>query len=1026
VPFASRARWAVLGQSRGLRTANSAASNFALLHASTPASQMESEGRPASAGGIRSNATGTSRFGGTGTSPAASLTEQLNALQATIAANRPALSMQNDSVSSRSVSPRFPGFGASPPSPLAGADANRADSPLTPPGNRPSPFSSAGGGRSITPILQRGALQSSSSTALVPGGKSPDSSSSLLNIMRRELEQVEQRLTGQINKVRDSATSSLQKADKLREVALSRLDQKVTICECTQSKLDRKLSEVTGTVRGLSDEAQQHIRRADLQDNRLYEFKNQMEEDFKNKMSELTLQYQEMASKCRTTFSATEDAQKRFSQQVKRLDAVVQEQTTQVVENGVKIEDLQARVDAIEEGYQREAANTRSACEDLVAARRPSLTASTAQDPSINWKYEQQLNDIEQKVERLVNEAHGDDSYDSKLYEFEVRLSGVRSKIDNQETFCSTVEGKLKKDFEQRIDGLRKRMEELCGKQLDVQELLDKQIRGAEATEEALEDLRAAVLQARTRKLDVSDMSSEPQADAVVREVGSATGLRVDALQQDVAAVATQVQLMNSKFASLDVLIAAQDMKEKVDGTGMDQQRLSKVETEVQSLFKALQELQNKLSTEALEELKNKLQTKEVSTEAASAITELRNEVGVIKEKEELLMQQTAQLKDLAVKLSDVQKDTARHCRWAVEPTEPKARDPVPPARENPPEDQAVKPSGAQAGTAEAAADDAAAKVKLLEGRIGKAEEQLRDMRQDLAALSGGQVVSRLAQSGDFAGTNESGYAVMPLLNEADGEIVAQELDGLFQRVEEGEQECVKLQEQLKGRIAHMDKLLDKVAKEVLGPEGAVVASRAGAVESVSRLLPMGLRLCVLGGKEFNNIANRQLVEAVARQVGSMLGGNIVVLTTGNKGVQETFVANLGNTLQVVNLVSATEASGFSRGTDVAAGENHEERMYILGQLGDVYLTVEGGPVVAKEAKAAAQRQAAVIPLKSTGGASAGMFDFPQDALRKPSWATQEQWAKLESQALPDEMAATVVAMLQAILRERGTAVQAG
>jgi len=110
----------------------------------------------------------------------------------------------------------------------------------------------------------------------------------------------------------------------------------------------------------------------------------------------------------------------------------------------------------------------------------------------------------------------------------------------------------------------------------------------------------------------------------------------------------------------------------------------------------------------------------------------------------------------------------------------------------------------------------------------------------------------------------------------------------------------------------------------------------------------------------------------------------------------------------------------------VAAGENHEERMYILGQLGDVYLTVEGGPVVAKEAKAAAQRQAAVIPLKSTGGASAGMFDFPQDALRKPSWATQEQWAKLESQALPDEMAATVVAMLQAILRERGTAVQAG
>lgn len=57
-------------------------------------------------------------------------------------------------------------------------------------------------------------------------------------------------------------------------------------------------------------------------------------------------------------------------------------------------------------------------------------------------------------------------------------------------------------------------------------------------------------------------------------------------------------------------------------------------------------------------------------------------------------------------------------------------------------------------------------------------------------------------------------------------------------------------------------------------------------------------------------------------------------------------------------------------------------RQEAFGLLGDVYITVEGGPGVAGEARAAVARGARVVPFVRTGGASGGMFDFPAEAAR--------------------------------------------
>jgi hypothetical protein len=246
----------------------------------------------------------------------------------------------------------------------------------------------------------------------------------------------------------------------------------------------------------------------------------------------------------------------------------------------------------------------------------------------------------------------------------------------------------------------------------------------------------------------------------------------------------------------------------------------------------------------------------------------------------------------------------------------------------------------------------------------------------------------------------------------------------MFQKVKNGEEECIRLQDQLRGRLASMDKMLDRVGRDVLGPEGAALApavavAASTAAEDISKLLPRGFRLGVLGGTSWKDPSSKLIVEAIAHQLSVEMAQTVVVLTTGLVGVQETLVRHLGREVQVVNLVSSEDGAYGGIGQDIDAGPSLENRMLLFGQLADAYLTVEGGPVVAKEAKAAFSRGALVLPLIRTGGASAGMFDFPDAALLRPPLATDDQWAQLSTKVSPEDTARAVVDILRAAQGER-------
>eukprot|EP00929_Paragymnodinium_shiwhaense_P013338 TRINITY_DN1211_c1_g1_i2.p1 TRINITY_DN1211_c1_g1~~TRINITY_DN1211_c1_g1_i2.p1 ORF type:complete len:1355 (-),score=374.47 TRINITY_DN1211_c1_g1_i2:103-4167(-) len=211
-------------------------------------------------------------------------------------------------------------------------------------------------------------------------------------------------------------------------------------------------------------------------------------------------------------------------------------------------------------------------------------------------------------------------------------------------------------------------------------------------------------------------------------------------------------------------------------------------------------------------------------------------------------------------------------------------------------------------------------------------------------------------------------------------------------------------------------------------PQGGTIEE---LTRTVIRRLPVGPRLCVLGGTELHSPDGEALVAAIAKAiVASDLASKFVVVTGGMSGVQECFAKTLGSDFpSLIHLLPEGQASNFGVGRDVEAGRDLPERIEVFGRLGHIYISVEGGPGVAKEARAAFERGAIVLPLISTGGASSGMFDFPAGALERPAAlaeaVSEESWASLSAKGDVEATAKALVEMLEAFVVEASKQPQA-
>lgn len=175
-------------------------------------------------------------------------------------------------------------------------------------------------------------------------------------------------------------------------------------------------------------------------------------------------------------------------------------------------------------------------------------------------------------------------------------------------------------------------------------------------------------------------------------------------------------------------------------------------------------------------------------------------------------------------------------------------------------------------------------------------------------------------------------------------------------------------------------------------------------------MLPPLPRICILGGTAFKEPSSELLVKALAQKVRDQLNNHVVVLTGGMPGVQKTFAQTLGpNFSTQAHLLPEGNSSNFKVGKDIACGHDLPTRMQVFAKVGHIYVCIEGGPGVAKEAKQAFEHDALVLPLISTGGASSGMFGFPEKALEKPDLISHEIWSQMQLQGDPEANASAVV-----------------
>jgi len=187
--------------------------------------------------------------------------------------------------------------------------------------------------------------------------------------------------------------------------------------------------------------------------------------------------------------------------------------------------------------------------------------------------------------------------------------------------------------------------------------------------------------------------------------------------------------------------------------------------------------------------------------------------------------------------------------------------------------------------------------------------------------------------------------------------------------------------------------------------------------ESVVRLtqeIGESVRVCILGGTKFDKPESEELVKALAEELTDSVGSQACFLTSGLPGVQRVFSENLGTAARIWHLLPDGEGSNFGVGTDVHVGKNPQQRKEVMDLLGEVYLTIEGGPAVSQELRSASSRAAFVVPIIRTGGASGGQYGVPVGLLQKPGFASAETWGLLSDAQAPIRDSAKAAATIAA------------
>lgn len=316
--------------------------------------------------------------------------------------------------------------------PLANDDGRR--------GRSPSPWSGAPSStaRTLTP---RGLNAARQAWAPVPPSMRSGLGASAVAVTSKQLEALEEKLSNQIAK-------GISQNKSMCEAAFSRLDTKIANLEYSQPSMDRKIAELSGNVKGLTEEVQSQLRSIESFDVRLREWRQGIDDECKKRIAEVEQRMQNSSSAGRLSYASLEDQQRQCNAKLYQLENAIGARMQHAEEAFQGLLDLEARLEAVEVLQQDSAVASGGARlnEVLGAAQSPTVSVLSP----AHLQLQDQLNHALEKIETVAAqnlETH------ARIEEHGVRLNSMRSKTDAQE--------QTQRGFGDRMQRVESRVEEL-------------------------------------------------------------------------------------------------------------------------------------------------------------------------------------------------------------------------------------------------------------------------------------------------------------------------------------------------------------------------------------------------------------------------------------------------------------------------------------------------------------------------------------------------------------------------------------
>mmetsp|Transcript_53464 Transcript_53464/g.106410 ORF Transcript_53464/g.106410 Transcript_53464/m.106410 type:complete len:780 (+) Transcript_53464:137-2476(+) len=373
----------------------------------------------------------------------------------------------------------------------------------------------------------------------------------VLTSVRRQIEAFEEKIGHQISHLRCQ-----QQHDRLRDAAFSRFEEKLNAIESLQPRQDQRMAEITGHFKGLSDEMQAQIRRMDVMDERLSEWRRQTEEDLRQRHVHLEQLVQRIGSGARLTGASSEENHQRLSQRVHKIEADVQERLVLQEEICQSLTSAWERLQAIESQSWRDskAVPETSVCTFKSACSLPADESTAATQLVL---FQQTLKDVVSKVEGIFQDVR---DVHATLSTQEEQQKTLRTLMNaSEENFRSLSNRVERGDWDRRLEQLQQAIQEGASQKMAHMERMELMAKRIEYQEQAHDELCSSHWQLMQNVKTAGDLGKQtPQDYKVMSEHTNNTSEIAAALE------ACQVRMAKTENGVSALVLALKEVMPKV------------------------------------------------------------------------------------------------------------------------------------------------------------------------------------------------------------------------------------------------------------------------------------------------------------------------------------------------------------------------------------------------------------------------------------------------------------------------------